>query len=55
MEILRDRTSRERRWEDGSEKFYPSGVDDPDYTVLRFVPAWGKYWQFGAKVRFDLP
>jgi general stress protein 26 len=55
MEILKDRASRERLWEDGSEKFYSKGIDDPDYTVLRFVPDWGKYWQFRVKVRFDLP
>ena len=54
MEILRDRASRERLWDDGSEKFYPKGVEDPDYTVLRFVPEWGKYWQFGTKMRFDI-
>jgi len=22
--------------------------------VLRFIPDWGKYWQFGTKIRFDL-
>lgn len=55
VEIRRDPEARERLWEDGCEKFYPKGVTDPDYTVLRFVPSWGKYWQFGVKVRFDLP
>jgi general stress protein 26 len=54
MEILRDRASRERLWEDGSEKFYPKGIDDPDYTVLRFTAEWGRYYQYGTKVRFDL-
>jgi general stress protein 26 len=54
MEILRDRGSRERLWEDGCEKFYPQGIEDPDYTVLRFAAEWGKYWQFGTKIRFDL-
>jgi len=54
MEVLRDHTSRERLWKDGCEKFYPKGVDDLDYTVLRFTAAWGKYWQFGKKLRFDL-
>ena len=54
MEILRDRASRERLWEEGCEKFYPQGIEDPDYTVLRFAAEWGKYWQFGTKIRFDL-
>ncbi len=54
MEILRDRASRERLWKDGCERYYPEGIDDPDYTVLRFTAEWGKYYQYGTKVRFDL-
>ncbi len=54
MEILRDRASRERLWEDGCERYYSKGIDDPDYTVLRFTAEWGKYYQYGTKVRFDL-
>ena len=54
-EIRRDPEARERLWEDGCEKFYPNGVDDPDYTPLRFVPSSGKFWRFGVKMRFDLP
>lgn len=54
MEILQDRASRERLWEDGCERFYPEGIDDPDYTVLRFTAEWGKYYQYGTKMRFDL-
>jgi general stress protein 26 len=55
MEILHDRASRETLWADGCERFYPAGIDDPDYTVLRFTAAWGKYYQFGTKLRFDVP
>jgi len=53
MEVLRDRASRERLWEDGCERYYPKGVDDPDYTVLRFTADRAKYYQFGTKLRFD--
>ena len=52
MEIRRDRASRERLWEDGCERFYPQGIDDPDYTVLRFTAEWGKFYQYGTKMRF---
>jgi len=55
MEILRDRASRERLWEDGCERFYPKGIDDPDYTVLRFTADWAKFYQYGTKLRFVLP
>lgn len=54
VEIHRDAEARERLWVDGCERFYPLGVTDPDYTVLRFVSEWGKYWQFGTKLRFDI-
>ena len=54
MEILRDRASRERLWEEGCERYYPKGVDDPDYTVLRFTAEWGKFYQYGTKMRFEI-
>ena len=54
VEILRDRSSRERLWEEGCERFYPKGIDDPDYTVLRFTAESGKYYQFGTKLRFPI-
>ena len=54
MEILRDRASRERLWVDGSERYYPQGVGDPDYTVLRFTAERGKYYQSLEKVRFEV-
>ena len=54
IEIRRDAEARKRLWVDGCERFYPLGVTDPDYTVLCFVSEWGKYWQFGTKLRFDI-
>ena len=54
VEILQDHASRERLWEDGCERFYPQGVDDPDYTVLRFTADWGKLYQYRNKTRFEL-
>ena len=55
MEVLRDRASRERLWEDGCERYYPEGIGDPDYTVLRFTADWAKFYQYGTKLRFGLP
>jgi general stress protein 26 len=43
-EILRDAESRKRLWRDGFEKYYPKGVDDPDYSVLRFTAHRGRYY-----------
>ena len=54
MDVLRNHASRERLWEEGCERFYPKGVDDPDYTVLRFTAEWGKFYQYGTKMRFEI-
>jgi general stress protein 26 len=44
MEVLSDQTSRERLWRDGFERYYPQGVTDPDYTVLRFSARSANYY-----------
>lgn len=44
VEILRDAESRKRLWREGYEKYYPEGVDDPDYSVLRFTAHRGRYY-----------
>ncbi len=31
-------------WEEGMERYYPSGYDDPDHTVLRLRPRMAKGW-----------
>ncbi len=31
-------------WQDGDERYYPQGVTDPDYCVLRFVIHEGRYY-----------
>lgn len=36
MEVLHDQSSKDMIWRDGDELYYPGGVMDPDYCVLRF-------------------
>ncbi len=36
------------------EKYYPLGVTDPDYTVLRFTSQWGNYYHALSNVTFEL-
>lgn len=55
VEIVADRETKEAIWQDGWEIFYPGGVDDPDYTVLRFIPVYGKGWYHDEAYFFDLP
>jgi general stress protein 26 len=44
VELRTDQESRERLWQDGWERYYPQGVTDPDFTVLRFSAHWGNYY-----------
>ena len=37
MEVLEDAWAKELIWLDGDETYYPLGVTDPDYCVLRFT------------------
>jgi len=39
-------------WKDGMEKYYPSGYDDPDHTILRLRPQMAKGWDGQKFTRF---
>jgi general stress protein 26 len=54
IEVLQDRESRERLWSEGDEKYYPLGVTDPDYSVLRFTAHWGNYYHALSNVTFKV-
>lgn len=54
VEVLQDRESRQRLWREGFEKYYPLGVTDPDYSVLRFTAQWGNYYHALSNVTFEL-
>ncbi|MDR1156685.1 MAG: pyridoxamine 5'-phosphate oxidase family protein [Oscillospiraceae bacterium] len=44
MEVLTDAASKEMIWQDGDTVYYPGGVTDPDYCVLCFTAASGRYY-----------
>jgi general stress protein 26 len=44
MEVLTDSESKELIWRDGDIIYYPGGVTDPDYCVLKFTAAAGRYY-----------
>lgn len=44
MEVLQDSESKEMIWRDGDEVYYPQGVTDPDYCVLKFTSQSGRYY-----------
>jgi general stress protein 26 len=44
MEVLEDQESKETIWREGDTMYYPKGVTDPDYCVLRFTAQSGRYY-----------
>lgn len=44
MEVKEDAASRRLIWREGDTEYYPGGVDDPDYCVLRFTAREGRYY-----------
>lgn len=44
MEVLEDSASKEMIWREGDTMYYPEGVTDPDYCVLKFVAHSGRYY-----------
>ena len=44
MEVLEDAASKEAIWRDGDTTYYPLGVTDSDYCVLKFTAQSGRYY-----------
>lgn len=44
IEIVPDVRLKRAIWEDGMERYYPCGYDDPDHTILRLRPQMAKGW-----------
>jgi len=52
IEVLADAASKEKIWQDGDTMYYPEGVTDPDYCVLRFTANEGRYYSNLKSVDF---
>ena len=44
MEVLTDAESKKMIWRDGDEQYYPDGVADPNYCVLKFTATDGRFY-----------
>lgn len=55
MEVLEDQNVKDMLWEKGDEKYYPLGVSDPDYCVLRFTALDGRYYSSFKSEDFGIP
>ena len=54
MEVLQDSESKEEIWRHGDEMYYPKGVTDPDYCVLRFTAQNGRYYSNYKSENFEV-
>ncbi len=54
MEVLTDQASKDMIWRTGDTMYYKKGVTDPDYCVLKFTAAKGRYYRNLTKENFDL-
>jgi len=54
MEVLHDKTSKKMIWRDGDEMYYPKGVTDPDYCVLKFTAQNGRYYSNFKSENFEV-
>ena len=54
IRILQDLKSRRMLWNDGDERYYPLGVEDPDYSVLCFTARKGDYYHRLENITFEI-
>jgi general stress protein 26 len=54
MEVLEDAATKEEIWQAGDELYYPKGVTDPDYCVLKFTAQNGRYYANFKSEDFDV-
>ncbi len=44
VEVLQTEEAKKRIWRLGDSMYYPKGVNDPDYCVLKFTAEKGRYY-----------
>ncbi|MGD0279044.1 MAG: pyridoxamine 5'-phosphate oxidase family protein [Smithella sp.] len=54
MEVLQDSASKKMIWKAGDEMYYPKGVTDPDYCVLKFTAQNGRYYSNFKSENFEV-
>lgn len=55
VEVLETPEAKARFWRDGDQRYYPQGVTDPDYCVLKFTADRGRYYTSCDAKNFDIP
>lgn len=50
IEIIKDKALKKDFWQDNWTMYYKGGVEDPDYSLLKFTPVDYKYYNGDFKV-----
>lgn len=54
MEVLTDTDIKKEIWQEGDDLYYPQGITDPDYCVLRFKAVDGRYYSSFKSENFQV-
>lgn len=54
IEIVEDMDIKREFWLDRSKRYYPKGLEDPDYTILRFKPKNARFYYKLHQTQFAL-
>lgn len=54
MEVSTDPVLKKRLWRPGFEMYYPKGIEDDDYSVLKFTARIGNYYHGLHNDTFDI-
>ena len=54
VEVLQTAEAKERLWRTGDIMYYPLGVTDPDYCVLKFTAGKGRYYSSFKSEDFEI-
>ena len=54
IQVVADSRLKRDLWQEGWERYYPSGPEDPDHTVLRLAPAVAKGWHGEGRFEFRI-
>lgn len=54
MEVLEDAVYKEMIWQENDTMYYPQGVSDPDYCVLRFTAESGRFYSNFSSETFEI-
>jgi general stress protein 26 len=53
-EIINDKEIKEKIWLDWWTRYYPEGLEDPDYTLVRMKPTNARFYYKLNQVNFEL-